>query len=505
MGYRWHLPSGAHAVRLENACLGRPPLMRRSKSRLMPNVLKDFSRIFAERNRRWALLLAASLIAVIPVIDRLTAPEIFFGFLYLFPIVLAAGFVSRVQIVLIALFCAGIQEAFNSLPREEAEIRLLFSSLGFVGTGLFISELVLKRRSDQKHLEELRAQVKMRQDAEEQLRILIESNPAAIVTIDPSGTIIHVNEACQSLLAPDGPPLLGQSINSYLPSLHSALHSTSNKPLRTVLQGRGQRETGETFLASAWFSTYTTISGPRLTAVIVDLSEDLCNRADLSLNHLLKNMRILMSAVAHEIRNLCGAILVIHKNLSEVQNLRHNEDFRALGSLIQNLQRLSALELVSSQAEAASSVDLSSVLDEMRVLIGNSYHGSGIEVQWNVENALPLVWADRYGLVQVFLNLANNSRRAMGSTATKQLRIGACEEEDRVIVRFEDTGLGVTHPEDLFRPFHSRSDSSGLGLYVSQAIVKSFGGDLRYEPVSRGCCFAVVLPLAPDFEEVTHA
>jgi hypothetical protein len=43
-----------------------------------------------------------------------------------------------------------------------------------------------------------------------------------------------------------------------------------------------------------------------------------------------------MIAVAHEIRNLCGAVLVVHKSLSRVQELESNEDFKALGSLIQS-------------------------------------------------------------------------------------------------------------------------------------------------------------------------
>ena len=50
-----------------------------------------------------------------------------------------------------------------------------------------------------------------------------------------------------------------------------------------------------------------------------------------------------MSAVAHEIRNLCGAVLVVHKNLARVKELESNEDFKALGSLIQSLDRVSAL------------------------------------------------------------------------------------------------------------------------------------------------------------------
>jgi signal transduction histidine kinase len=150
-------------------------------------------------------------------------------------------------------------------------------------------------------------------------------------------------------------------------------------------------------------------------------------------------------------------------------------------------------------------VELTSVLDEFRILIETAYHESKIDVDWHIEESLPLVWADRYGLIQVFLNLAKNSQRAMTSTGKKQLRISARRHGGTVVIRFEDTGTGIAAPENLFRPFLSSAESTGLGLYVSRAIMRSFGGELGYEPRSEGCCFAVVLPLRAAAEEAVSA
>lgn len=61
------------------------------------------------------------------------------------------------------------------------------------------------------------------------------------------------------------------------------------------------------------------------------------------------------------------------------------------------------------------------------------------------------------------------------------------------MVRFEDTGTGIANPENLFRPFQRDAQATGLGLYVSRAVLKSLGGDLLLEPRNQGCCFAVVL------------
>jgi signal transduction histidine kinase len=73
------------------------------------------------------------------------------------------------------------------------------------------------------------------------------------------------------------------------------------------------------------------------------------------------------------------------------------------------------------------------------------------------------------------------------------------------IIRFEDTGTGIAAPENLFRPFLPGAESTGLGLYVSRAIMRSFGGELDYQPSSEGCCFAVVLPLRGAAEEAVSA
>jgi PAS domain S-box-containing protein len=370
---------------------------------------------------------------------------------------------------------------------------LILSSAGFIGTGLFISELLRNRRTALEHLQEVESQVALRRDAEEQLQLLIGSSPAAIVTIDADGTILLANHAAQEMFVPGGAPLTGQSVQLYLPALGAAVQSRSWKNFRTTLQCRGQRSNGDVFLAGVWFSTYSAQSSNRLAAIIVDMSEDLRNREELNLDFLLKNTRILMSAVSHEIRNLCGAALVVHKNLTKVSALRGNLDFEALGTLIQGLEKLSLRELRGGAEHTRSAIELPSLLDELRVLVESTYHEEGISVCWENDVELPLVWADRYGLLQVFLNLAKNSRRALEGVETKRLTVNTAVQGNSVVVRFEDTGVGVANPQNLFRPFQQDAKATGLGLYVSRTLMKSFGGDLLYEERNPGCCFAVVL------------
>src|SRR5437879_13259195 len=141
------------------------------------------------------------------------------------------------------------------------------------------------------------------------------------------------------------------------------------------------------------------VSSARVAPIIVDRSEELRSREDLSLDYLLKKSRMLMSAAAHEVRNLCGAVLVVYNNLLRVKELQDNEDFHALGTLVQSLQRVSALELQAAPGQNAAVVELKTVLDEFHVLIENAYRESGIQIVWQVAEPLPLVWAYRYGQI----------------------------------------------------------------------------------------------------------
>lgn len=126
-------------------------------------------------------------------------------------------------------------------------------------------------------------------------------------------------------------------------------------------------------------------------------------------------------------------------------------------------------------------------------MITPSLQEEDIDAEWTVEPGLPLVWADRSSLMQVFLNLISNSLRALSGHAGRILRVTARNEGRQVFVEFADNGGGVAHPEHLFRPFQVGATATGLGLYLSRAFMRSFGGELHYRAIPNGACFIVNL------------
>lgn len=449
---------------------------------------------------RGVLIRAGLLIALIALIDWRVDLRISFGFLYLFPILLAATVLSRWQIVLTAVFCTALSDLFDpftfhlitSVPQDI----LVFSALA--GTGLFAYEVTRSRSRELENLHRVEKEAAARREAEEQLEFLIQSSPAAILTMAADGHILLANAAAHRLFGVELGHLPGRKIDRYVPALGCVPSpEDTSQTFRTEMQCRGERDRGDVFLANVFFSTYRTAVGPRLAALIVDASEEMREREEANLEQLMAGSRILVGAVSHEIRNVCGAIAVIHENLVRSGTLRGNQDFEALGSLVETLNRIASLELKHSARESqVGGIDLAETLDDLRIVLEPLCQEADIALQWNIPRNLPPVWADRHSLFQVLLNLAKNSVRALEEAPQKKIEISVSAGASLLWIRVTDSGPGIGSTAHLFQPFQKGADSTGLGLYLSRAFVRSFHGELRHDPSVPGCSFVIELSLA---------
>jgi C4-dicarboxylate-specific signal transduction histidine kinase len=229
------------------------------------------------------------------------------------------------------------------------------------------------------------------------------------------------------------------------------------------------------------------------------LTEGVREREDLHLDSVLTTSKVLVGAVLHEIRNLSAAASVAHANLS--RQLAGSEDFRALGTLVASLEEIASSELNLLVDRASASVDLAAVLREFRVVAEPSAREAGVRLALDVEEGLR-VRVDQHSLLQILLNLFRNSIRALRGRPLPRISVTAEVQEDDVLVRFLDSGSGVKTPENLFQPFRTTAEATGLGLYVSRAILRSFGGELYYEPSETGALFIARLRISSSAWEV---
>jgi two-component system sensor kinase FixL len=456
-------------------------------------MLKEATSVFLKSGKTRVLLISGCLVVLIAIADWAVGNTVSLGVLYILPTMLGALVLRPGETAAMAIFCALLRARFD-VPSSRAEValRFLFASLAYFASGLFVTALARNRELAVESLAKVQKEQTLRREAEEQLRVLVESSPAAILTADHRGVILAANNAAEELFSvPPGQGIQGRVITSFLPLLDDALHLDAG--FRTSVQCYGRRADGEVFLADTWFSTYRGQEGTRLAAIVVDSSDEMRDREEQNLRQLMRYNRIAAGAVSHEVRNLCGAISLLCASIGDKHSLTQDDDLKGLIHLVKGLEHSVALDLHSRSQETVEEISLRAVLDSLRIVIEPGWRDAGGGVRWLVPESLPLVLADSQGLLQVFLNLSQNSHRAMREASIRELTIDVAAEEQRVAVRFEDSGPGVSTPERLFQPFQQGAEGAGLGLYISRALVRSYGGELRFEPLERGSCFVVEL------------
>lgn len=110
---------------------------------------------------------------------------------------------------------------------------------------------------------------------------------------------------------------------------------------------------------------------------------------------------------------------------------------------------------------------------------------------------------DRNALHQVFINLIDNAIQAMeGKGGSLRIDINRDLGSQMAIISFQDTGPGIpsNQLDQIFKIFHTtKNDGSGIGLYISQAIIRLHGGSIEVESVQgEGATFIVKLPIGPN-------
>jgi signal transduction histidine kinase len=177
----------------------------------------------------------------------------------------------------------------------------------------------------------------------------------------------------------------------------------------------------------------------------------------------------------------------------------------------------SLLDIVSAEPGSRVGTDLNGLIRKSLTLTEERMSDRGIDLTIMLADKLPLVTVNPAQMEQVFFSLASNAlnavsglyggppgldgERAGPAERKPSLRIETGKGKGKAYISFRDNGPGID-PKDLpriFEPFYSTQDrvsQVGLGLWMSQRIVKAHGGTIRVKSIpERGTIFVVVLPL----------
>jgi len=108
----------------------------------------------------------------------------------------------------------------------------------------------------------------------------------------------------------------------------------------------------------------------------------------------------------------------------------------------------------------------------------------------------PNVLADKTMMHQVFLNIINNAIKYSAKQDHPVVYIEGYEEEDRVVYRITDNGIGIPETEKhrMFKIFNRMDNArkfkgNGIGLSIVHRIMNRIGGSVDYESTPEGTCF----------------
>lgn len=218
----------------------------------------------------------------------------------------------------------------------------------------------------------------------------------------------------------------------------------------------------------------------------------------------------LVAGVAHELNNPLTVIqgfaenielLLDHEEISrEELHLQLHPILRATDRMAKIISRM--MRMVRQDDFRMSNVDLRDVVLDAFNFMHHRLDDFGIEVQWNLQEQLP-VHCDPNQVEQILLNLLSNAVHALRKNREGRV-ICVSSELDDSGVRLKVHNNGPPIPEDIrdriMSPFFTTKpvgEGTGLGLALSYGIMKAHGGDLRFtSSATEGTEFILAFPKA---------
>jgi len=371
------------------------------------------------------------------------------------------------------------------------------------------------------------------------LSLLVDSASAPILSIDIGGCVITWNRKLVELTGRSAESMQGvRFLDVVSPSCRSEVATAieactkDNRETLTCFQadllaaplGSDDDESDsdrETKIVSLIMNVTPQRDGAKATTGVVMVGQDRTEVVHYKAVEERKNR--FMATVSHELRSplhgICGLAATLERSEKDEKRKRQITMVRSCATrlldLVVNIMDMSSQRNKPHKALAKDPVHLSAIIEEVVALI-DSATDKGMQPLLSkdctltnkvIGTTLPLVEGDSYKLTQVFFNLLTNACKFC-RTGRIEVLAETDQNERRVRISISDTGIGIA-PEALkriFEPFEQEDGSAGrrfegigIGLSVSEGVVRQHGGQITVKSVQgQGSVFTVNLPFVED-------
>lgn len=318
------------------------------------------------------------------------------------------------------------------------------------------------------------------------LQQLLEALPGGVLVLDGEGGAIEKNGVAGKLL---GEPLLGLrwaeiAERCFLPD--------SDNPHERRLRSGG------------YVSLSHSSAGEEAGQIILltDVSEMRALQEMVNRHKRLTAMGEMVAAMAHQVRTPLSAAVLYASHLSKAGLLedRRLRFAQKLRERLQHLERQVNDMLIFARGGrlGMAAFPLEGLLKKVADSMETYAYGETVHFEIINRTRIGTVAGNEDALLGILMNLLSNAVEAMNGSGALKLIVS---EPRRGVVRFSvaDDGPGISdaHRERIFEPFFTtRSNGTGLGLAVVEAVVRAHGGSIRCEsPPRQGAVFHITIPL----------
>jgi len=222
--------------------------------------------------------------------------------------------------------------------------------------------------------------------------------------------------------------------------------------------------------------------------------------------------------LGHDLRNPLNAIMMTTRLLRRLANApkemtaveRVHSSALRMSNMVAQLLDLTRSRIAGGITVEKSPIDLFGIVSEVVDELRRAYPGR--EIAWTGGAGLHAN-ADRTRLAQVFSNLVGNALEHGDPAHPVTVDLSGDDACVNIVVHNDGPPIAPDFLPFLFEPFrrpvvrHARSKGLGLGLFITEQIVRAHGGHVEVSStVERGTTFTVVLPRTDEdiLESVQH-
>ncbi len=212
----------------------------------------------------------------------------------------------------------------------------------------------------------------------------------------------------------------------------------------------------------------------------------------------------LASGIAHELNNpLTGILTYSSLLLEELKGTPYEEDLKVIKEETMRCRKIirGLLDFARDYRPEKVPVNLNKLIEEVLSILENHVNFHNIKIIRNFDPALPEVRVDADEFRSVVNNLAMNAADAMPSGGELTITTSFDREQNQVIIRVADTGVGISEEnmKRIFEPFFTTKEKgkgTGLGLAMVYGVIKRHNGTIDVKSkVGEGTEFIIKLPV----------